>query len=310
MNYYRKFIYVHPYYKLSKGEMDILTAITQLIPRILEQSLLNNFTFTLNGARKLITFSYTNWDINNLYVPIIGIKTAKQVQIIMNKRIIRTVHSIRKLIDVLGIKSKRTIAKYMNHIRSFYSPNLKGFVNIKHPYIEKESFLTHDIIHRKMKNIPELIIPNVSLFSLTPDLLYVYNSDMFLIKTYNSIKEGVKDLNPNYKKLGISIRGREITIYRYKNKKFLVYNELGSFYFVKNPNSNDRWIKNQQGRYPLILKDIIDKTKLKFIGIMAVQRYLTNILNIKPDARTIKSHLIKGTIYRKKYMFIALNKND
>ena len=251
MNYYRKFIYLHPCYVLSKGEMDILFAITQLIPRILEQSLLLHFSFPLNGERKLIIFSYTNWDIKNLDMPVLGDKTAKQVQIIVNNKVIRTVHSIRKLMGILGIKSIGTIARYMNHIISFYSPNLKGFVNIKYPYVEEENLLTHDIIHRKSKNIPELIIPNISSFSLIPDKLYVYNSDLSLIKTYNSIKEGAKDLNPNYKKLGISIRGRETAISRYKNKKFLIYNELGYFYFARNPNSSDRWIKNQEGRYPL-----------------------------------------------------------
>lgn len=310
MNYYRKFIYVHPYYVLSKGEMDILFAITQLIPRILEQSLLLNFSFTLNGERKLITFSFTNWDIKNLYIPVLGNKTAKQVQIVMNNKVIRTIYSIRKLMGILGIKSMRTIAKYMNHTISIYSPNLKCFVNIKYPHIEKESLLIHDIIHRKTKNIPDLIIPNISLHSLVPDILYVYNPDLHLIKTYNSIKEGAIDLNPNYKKLGISIRGREIAISRYKNKKYLINNELGSFYFAKNPNSNDRWIKNQQGRYPLILKDIINKTEFKFIGIIPVQKYLTSLLKIKPDARTIKSHYIKGTIYRKRYMFIPINQNN
>lgn len=51
-NYYKKFIYIHPYYVLSRGEMVILFAITQLIPRILEQLLLLYFSFTLNGERK------------------------------------------------------------------------------------------------------------------------------------------------------------------------------------------------------------------------------------------------------------------
>lgn len=45
-----------------------------------------------------------------------------------------------------------------------------------------------------------------------------------------------------------------------------------------------------------MLKYIINKTELRLIGIMSVQKYLTNILKIKPDARTIKSHYIKGTI--------------
>jgi hypothetical protein len=148
MNYYKKFIYQHPNYLLSRGELDILFAVTQLIPRILEQSLISHFIFTLNGERKLIMFSYTNWNIKNLYVPLID-KRAKEVQIIMNNKIIRTVHSLRKLMDVLGIKSKRTITRYINHIKSVYSPNLKGFVNIKYPYVEKENLFTHSIIRKE-----------------------------------------------------------------------------------------------------------------------------------------------------------------
>jgi hypothetical protein len=156
----------------------------------------------------------------------------------MNNTVIKTVHSIRKLVDVLGIKSRRTIAHYINHIKSLYSPNLKGFVNIKYPFLEKESLLTHNIIYRKINNIPQLIIPNVSLFSLIPNKLYVYSSDLSLIKMYESTTEAVKDLNPNYKKLGIKLRGREVAISRGKNRNILIKNELGYFYFAENPKSN------------------------------------------------------------------------
>jgi hypothetical protein len=308
MNYYRKFVYTHPNYVLSSGEMDILFAITQLIPRILEQSLISHFTFTLNGERKLIIFSYNSWNIKNLYVPIMGSKVSKQIQIIMNGKIIRTVHSIRKLMDILGIKSRRTIAKYINHIKSIYSPNYKDYVNIKYPHVSKENLLTHDIIYRKVKNIPELIIPNLSLFSLIPNKLDVYNSDLSLVKIYESITEAIKSLNPSYKKLEINIKGRRTAISRYKNKSILVDNELGSFYFAQNPNSGNKWIMNQQGRYPLILKDIINKTELEFIGILPVQRYLTDLLKVKPDIKTIKSHYMKGTIYRKRYILYTNKK--
>jgi hypothetical protein len=155
----------------------------------------------------------------------------------MNNKIIKTVHSLRKLREILGIKSKSTIGKYINHVKRVYSPNLKNYINIKYPYIEKENLLTHNIIDRKAKNIPDIVIPNLSLFSLIPNILYVFNSDLSLVKTYNSIIEAVEDLNPNHKKLGISFTGRQTAISRYKNKSILIDNELGSFYFAKNPNS-------------------------------------------------------------------------
>ena len=37
-------------------------------------------------------------------------------------------------------------------VKGFYSPNFKKTVNIKYPYIE--TLLTHDIIHRKIQDLP------------------------------------------------------------------------------------------------------------------------------------------------------------
>ena len=294
---------------MSKGEIDILFAVTQLIPRILEQSLLLHFLFTLNGKDNKVRFSYTKWDSKFLSIPVLDNKTAKRVQIVIDKKVVRIVNSIQQLMSILGIKSRRTIMKYMNHVRSFYSPNYKNYVNIRYPNMDEENLLTHNIIHRNLSNIPELVIPNVNLFSLIPNELYVYNSSLSLIKIYKPIREAAKDLNPNNEKLGINVRGREIAISRSKNKKKLVYNELGSFYFAENPNSN-RWIIYQQGLYPLILKDIINQTELEFAGIKPVQRYLTKLLEMKPDYKTIRSHYNNGTLYKKRFIFIPISKNN
>jgi len=84
-----------------------------------------------------------------------------------------------------------------------------------------------------------LFIPNITLSSLIPNILYVYNIDFSLFNTYKSIKEAAKTLNPYNEKLGVSLRGREIAIGRAKNKIKLVYTEKGSFYFAENP-STDR----------------------------------------------------------------------
>jgi len=74
--------------------MDILLAITQLIPRILEQSLLSDMVFSLNGKNKLIRFTYTKWDKNTLLLPISSNKLAKSVEIIINNKVVRVVNSI------------------------------------------------------------------------------------------------------------------------------------------------------------------------------------------------------------------------
>ena len=48
----------YPFYNLRQGELDILLAITQILPRILEQSLLYSLHFELNGENKLVKFTY------------------------------------------------------------------------------------------------------------------------------------------------------------------------------------------------------------------------------------------------------------
>lgn len=277
-------------------------AITQILPRILEQSLLNNFIFNLNGKDKLVRFLYTNWDSKNLNLPAIKDKMSKSVSIIIEGKEVKVVNSIEKLLPILGIKSRNIVMRYMNHTKGFYSTTYKEFVNIRYPHIK--NLLNHEIIFRKNKKLPELIIPNISLSSLQLNILHVYNENLSLVHTYKSIREAVRYLNSNYKKLGISLIGRKIAISRAKNKMVLVFNEIGSFYFGENPNS-DKWKGYQKGKYPLILRDITINLDKSFDSMKLVQKYLLELLGKKVDSRTIIGHLNNGTIYRKKYLFIS-----
>lgn len=84
----------------------------------------------------------------------------------------------------------------------------------------------------------------------------------------------------------------------------LVFNEIGSFYFGENPNS-DKWKGYQKGKYPLILRDITINLDKSFDSMKLVQKYLLELLGKKVDSRTIIGHLNNGTIYRKKYLFIS-----
>jgi len=301
LNYSNIFQNKHPNYSLSQGEHDILMAITQLLPRILEQSLLSNYSFSLNGKDKLVKFSYTNWNSEILNLPLIKDKRSKLVDIIINEKVVKTVNSINELLPVLGIQSRNTVKRYMNHVRGFYSPTYKEFVNIKYPHISNLS--THEIVFRTYKEKPELVIPNIPLFSLELNKLFVYTENLFLIYTFDSIKKAVRYLNPNHKELGINLRGKEIAISRAKNKQMLVVNEIGSFYFAENPNSN-RWEGYQKSKYPLILKDVTTNINIPFDSIKRIQEDFLTILGIKPDTRTILKHFHKKTIYRKKYLFV------
>ena len=303
LNYYKLFVYKHPHYILSKGEVDILMAITQLLPRILEQSLLDTYIFNLNGKNKLVKFSYSNRDPYTLNTPILTNNMPKSVNILINGKVVRIVNSIQNLLPVLGIKSRSTIFKYMNHVKGVFSPTYNQIVNIRYPHVI--NLLNHEIIHKKKDNYIELKIPNLPITSLTTNLVYLFNSDLSLVNTYRSIKEAVISLNPNYKELGINLRGREITISRAKNKQKLVFNEKGSFYFAENPNSN-RWSSYTVGKYPFLLKDIVKNTEISFKSIGEAQKYFKSIYGEKPDVRTIKSHYYKGTLYKKRYYIIPL----
>jgi hypothetical protein len=150
--------------------------------------------------------------------------------------VVKIVNSIQELMDFLGIKSRTTIRKYINHVEGLYAPNLKEKINIR--YINSNNFLKHKIIHRKTKNIPVLSIPDTSLLGLTPNLLYVYRLDFTLFSTFKSISEAAKRLNSNHKKLNINLRGKEVAISRAKNKQKEVSTEVGLFYFAENPNTN------------------------------------------------------------------------
>lgn len=299
INYYKLFLYKYPYYVITQGEYDILLAITQILPRILEQALLYTLPSVLNGKGRLVKFSHSKWDSDMLLHQRKKETNSKSVDILIKGKIIKTVNNISELCNVLGIKSRTTVRKYMNHVDSVYSPNYNEKVNIKFPHVTM--LLNKPIIHRNdnEKKLPDLNIVGVNIHELEPNLLYVYTKDYILYKTYNSIVQAARDLNS----LPSKIRGRELAITRAKNKNKLVSNEVGDFYFIENPSTN-RWVKYQAGKYPLVLRDIVENTEVKFKGIRTTQTYLHKLLNKKPDYKTIKSHLEKGTIYKSRFLFL------
>src|SRR5579864_1338978 len=112
---------------------------------------------------------------------------SKSVDIIIDGKVERTVNSIQKLLPVLGIKSRNTIMRYMNHVKGFYSPTYKKYVNIR--FLNVKVILNHKIIFRKNIVLPELIIPHTLLSSLQPNILYVYDENLSLVHKYKSIRE-------------------------------------------------------------------------------------------------------------------------
>lgn len=157
----------------------------------------------------------------------------------------------------------------MNHSTPINSPNL-GLVNIREVgYTDELSIET--IIHRVNNEalIPTLILIDPS--SIPSGIVMVYNEDKTHFRDFNSIVEAAVVLNPTDPSVR---RGRETKISRLMGLDATVQNELGNFYFVKNPNTN-RFKENQAGRFPCYLYDLEDGTCLAFKGLRPVVTHLS-----------------------------------
>jgi hypothetical protein len=209
-------------------------AVTQLCPRILEQSLLHSVPSTLSGKDRLVRFTYTSFNLSSLNQPLNVDITAVQVEVLVGDKVIDVSVSKNQLLLILGIASRGVLDRYMNHVTPINSPIL-GPVNIR-VLGYKSPLLTHPIIHRTPYELmlPDLQIPGLdSPYDLPIGPVFVYNEDKtpFQPDCFDSIAAAAKFLNPNT----LKPRGREIKISRVMGLDELVLNELGSFYFMENP---------------------------------------------------------------------------
>ena len=270
-NYLTSFYTSFPGYSLSQGEYDILMAVSQLIPRILEQSLFEHFASTLTGDDRLVLFHYVEYFVGSLMMPLFLGDTAKLVHIIADGVIIQTANSIAELVRILGVKSRRTIGKYINHIVPIYSP-LLGTVNIVVDGYD-QPLITDPIIHRKgseeslpmlsMQGFDPTSLPLGPVFALDSDFNY-YNGEGL-----SSVAQAAKLLNPS----SPNTRGMAQKISRHMNLNRSVLTELGYFYFIENPDNN-RFLGVQQGIYACDLYDLELGTCVHFDGLKPIVRYL------------------------------------
>jgi len=148
-------------------------ATTQIVPRILEQSLLYKTPSKLNGKDKLVRFTYVNFNESTITQELSSQITAKIVDVFdTNGLKLLTVQSINQLLATLGIKSRRTLARHINNTKPFNSPKLGKLVTIVERGVTPVS---KDIVHRtdKEKNLPALDIPGTSINELPLDLVHV-----------------------------------------------------------------------------------------------------------------------------------------
>ncbi len=270
-NYLSSFTNLHPGYTLTQGEYDILMAVSQLVPRILEQSLIYHLSPELNG-KGFVLFRYTSFYLSSLSAVLNSGSTAVIVEVLRDGKVIQTVPSKQALLTVLGVGSRRTIEKYFNHVSPINSP-VMGLVNLRVVGFDT-SPLTHTIIHRTSNDflLPDLIIPGLDSdtdLPIGPVLVYNEDKTLYSPEGFPSISAAAKALNPSSSKP----RGREIKISRSMGLELLVVNELGNFYFIENP-LNNRFELNHAGKYPCHLYDLETGTCVFFEGLRPIVNHL------------------------------------
>lgn len=271
-------------------------AVSQLVPRILEQSIFESFGCHLNGLDRLVKFTFVNFNISSLADPLSLSLSSITVQIISKGLVILTAASKQQLLSLLGVQSRRTVDRYMDHETPIKSP-LLGPVNLLTKGNEKP-LLNHPIVHRVGRDLllPDLVIPGLeSELELEEGPVYVYTKEKELYAKFDSIAKAAIGLNPTQPD---KRRGREIKIGRLMGLEGLVNHELGQFYFIENPNTN-RFLLSQKGRYPCYLHDILNGTSLRFDGLKPVVRHLENFRyeNSKVTYERLKTCYINSSTF-------------
>lgn len=295
-NYLTEFKTRYPKYVLTLGEIIILSHLTQLETRVLEQSLIKRFSPELNTTD--VFFSYTSWNVSTLnqtYNPKNPNAVLVEVWLKEPREILTTFSSKLKAAEGLGVTSG-LITRYFNKPYSFKSKLLELDVLVKsfNGVIDNTP-----IIHPKSKEYPLI---NYDIDSLEPGYIYVLDSDKSNIELrFNNTKSVIEHFYPHkFKTNSGDTYGRYVSIYY--NKEKLVHTELGDFYFVCNPKT---LAKRKSKGQPKVLWVINLDTglALKFNSMLDASLYL----DIK-YIDSISKHLDLFTIYKKRYQFLSNDK--
>lgn len=276
------FYQAYPGYTLSQGEYDILMAVTQLVPRILEQSLFHHFKSELSGKDRLVRFTYTKFNAGSLAIPLVQGKTAKSIDIFRDGELVLVAVSQSQCAQVLGMGYK-TVTHYLNNIMPVQSP-LLGLVNLQSSgYIGPLS--TEPIDHRQYPVYAPLVIAGFEPNTLDPGTLYAFTEDFELYGTFPSMSNAAAQLHPSH----LVPRTMRNIIQRSTNMDNPVLTHSGLLYFAENPNT-DRFTENHKGRYPCYLHDLLLDTKTYFSSLRAVEAHLSQF-EFKTKTRVAKVSL-------------------
>lgn len=231
-NYLTDFKTKFPLYRLSEGEIKILSHFTHLETRTLEQSLITKFSPKLNAFEKDVTFTYRSWDPISLSLPFNTKNTnalSVEVRLKGEKEVFMEYPSVQKTADGLGV-SRQLVTRYLNNKLSIRSPLFDIEVMVQRP----NAVLTNrPIVHPSVKERPQV---DYDLGTLPMGYLYALNKEtQKLDYSFKTIVSANNALNPT----AAELKGDKVLdskyISRYINLDKEVKTELGTFYFVANP---------------------------------------------------------------------------
>ena len=278
-NFLNLFISTYPFYNLNKLETQILAALTQFIPRILEQSYMSYYKPELNGSKNKIfniIFSFTKWD--NKVTDYLDISKSNNNYIALDedKIIVASSTTMNGLASKLGL-SLNGLKYHLNHDSLVYSKYLKFKVSIsKKGTIPKGKPITNHITKKIAREI--LNLNNISLYSLELGAIYAYALDKKTVITKGKSAPTIfKYINPT---LSLNLDSRTLkskadNMATYINKELIYFSELGKFFLAKNPHYSIN------AKIPIIVIDIKLDTATYYNGKRECARALSKIFNSK-----------------------------
>jgi hypothetical protein len=293
----------------TKGEIQILLALTQFMPRVLEQCYISQYKPELNGNKKgsyNVIFSFTKW------VPDLLLTNSALDEEVNKYNIYRAIDennitvasssSMNGLANILGI-SIAGLKYHLGRESYVYAKALALNVNIlKLGGISKGKPKDY---YRSKKFIREnLELKNISLSSLDLGYIYVFNPDKETIFTKNSTSPAIfKCINPNVSANldSKTLKSKSDNMATYINKELKYSSELGEFFLAKNPN----YAINAKS--PLIVVNIETNIAIFFSSKRECARFLSDSFNQNIQLGTLSRNnwIDSGEVIKEKFVLLS-----
>jgi hypothetical protein len=240
-NFYKLFLSHNPSYILSKGEIQILTALTQFMPRVLEQAYIDHYKPELNGNKKKnyqVVFNFLKWDSSSLYSPISGnyLDSPKYIAKDELNKIVASSNTMNGLASLLGL-SLQGLKYHLNRESVVLAKSLGLSVSLQEKNVTPKGSPI-EYYKTKKVNRPELqLSKDLSSLEMGNILIYALDKETVVAKNL-SAPLVFKYLNPN---LSLNLTSKELKVKAdnmatYINKECIYSSELGDYYLAKNPN--------------------------------------------------------------------------